>query len=67
MYPINMVISWGFIWLVVIEDGDFMDVLGIYMGMMVKRRGFHSHGGIQDGWLIMENHIKVDDLGVPVF
>ena len=29
--------------------------------------GFHSHGATQNRWLIIENTIEMDDLGVPQF
>ena len=30
--------------------------------------GFHSHGGTPIfGWFLMENLIKVDDLGLPLY
>ena len=30
--------------------------------------GFHGHGGTQkNSWFIRKNHIKMDDLGVPLF
>ena len=46
----------------------------IFRGELLNFRGVHKHTWVfpkigipQNGWFVMENPIKIDDLGVPLF
>ena len=49
-----------------LEDGAVMWLLCFVVTLIANKKwGFPNIGVPQNGWFIMENHIKMDDLGVP--